>query len=115
MKSVLVAEDDPLVVAVLLGILEESSIEVTEVDSGVEALRHLASEGFDCVVSDLKMPGVDGLEVLSRAREIAPTARLILISGYADEETERRVRAIGAVLLHKPFGVREFRDAMGIP
>jgi CheY-like chemotaxis protein len=113
MKSVLVAEDDPLVVAVLVGILEDEVEELIEVGSGTEALQLLAERPFDCVISDLKMPGASGLEVLGRARALSPHVRLVLISGYADETTEKEARAIDAALLHKPFGVEEFRLAAG--
>lgn len=113
MTSVLVAEDDALVVAVLVGILEDEVEELVEVGSGTEALQLLAERRFDCVISDLKMPGASGLEVLGRARALSPEARLVLISGYADESTEERARAIGATLLHKPFSIEEFRLATG--
>lgn len=114
MKRVLLVEDDPLVVAVLLGILDEHELEVVEVENGLQALVMIASRQFDVVVSDFTMSGVDGLEVLERAKEENPSARLVLISGYADERVEGRAKDLGALLLHKPFGAEAFRNAVGV-
>jgi len=111
-RRVLVAEDDPLVGAVLVPLLRDLDLEVLAVTSGDEALEALAHAHFDVLVTDLCMPGATGIEVMKLARERIPQARLVMVSGYADEETRQEVEDLGGRLLHKPFGVKELRLAV---
>jgi two-component system, cell cycle sensor histidine kinase and response regulator CckA len=111
-RRVLLAEDDPLVGAVLVPLLRDLDLEVFSVTSGDEALAALADTDFDVLVTDLCMPGATGIEVMKLARQRVPQARLIMVSGYADEETRQEVEDLGGRLLHKPFGVKELRIAV---
>lgn len=111
-RRVLLAEDDPLVGAVLVPLLRDLDLEVFSVTSGDEALAALADTDFDVLVTDLCMPGATGVEVMKLARERIPQARLVMVSGYADDVTRQEVEELGGRLLHKPFGVKELRLAV---
>lgn len=109
-RRLLFAEDDPLVSAIMVPVLQELDFDVVAVERGDEALWLLDSSRFSVVVSDLQMPGASGLEVLTRARQLDPDVRLVAISGYADEEMRALVNEVGGRLLHKPFGVKQLRQ-----
>ncbi len=65
-------------------VLEELGHRIGTASSGVEALEQFAHHKFDLVVTDYKMPRMDGLELISRLRKQAPELPIILISGYVD-------------------------------
>jgi DNA-binding NtrC family response regulator len=67
-----------------------------------EALAHLALQRFDVIVSDLKMPGMDGEELLLEVARVYPYVVAILLSGHADAESLPRLRPVLHDLLEKP-------------
>lgn len=111
-QRLLFVEDDPLVSAMIVPVLQELDFEVVAVKRGDEALALLESDRFSVIVSDLQMPGASGIEVLTRARSLDQAVRLVAISGYADEEMRSLVADLGGRLLHKPFGVKQLRQVV---
>ena len=91
-----------------------ADVQVSTVGSPDEALELLGRETFEVIVSDLRMPGMSGLELLATARRQAPATRRLLVSGYADFETA--LDAINEVgidrLLTKPWQNEEVRAAV---
>jgi len=86
LPRVLCVDDDPLLLAGLVAGLH-GRFDVTTAESGREALRLLAAQGpFTVIVSDFRMPGMDGAQFLERAREVAPDAVRILLTGQATLE-----------------------------
>ncbi|HWU35991.1 MAG TPA: response regulator, partial [Candidatus Acidoferrum sp.] len=85
--KILVAEDDPEMLALLERHLEREGYRVVAVNGGAAALGRLRTETFEVVLTDLKMPGVDGMEVLRASRETQPEARVILMTAYASIDT----------------------------
>jgi diguanylate cyclase (GGDEF)-like protein/PAS domain S-box-containing protein len=85
--NVLIVDDDPFALQSIAKVLEGESYEVTTAASGSEALDLLKQESFDLVLTDLRMPDVDGLEVLRQAKEIAPQAVVLILTGYASVES----------------------------
>ena len=72
--------------------------------NGEEALSRIAQQEFDVVVSDIKMPGLNGLAVLERSRALKPNLSVILMTGYASLETAIEALRLGAIdYLRKPF------------
>jgi CheY-like chemotaxis protein len=114
-KRVLVVDDEKVVRLCCERTASASGIDLKTVDSPVEGLRLLKDEGgFDIVLSDLKMPGMDGLEFIRQARKIAPEAKLVLISGFATQEVQEQAEAMGVEFLAKPFGPEELLKVLGI-
>ena len=97
---VLAVDDDAIVLLNTVTMLEDLGHEVTERYSGAEALEALQSEEFDVLLSDYAMPGMNGGELVRRAREIYPSIDAAIVSGYADlpEGT-----ALDVPRLAKPF------------
>ena len=86
-SKILVVDDDQFTLQSMAKVLEGESYQVVAVASGSEALDLLKQDSFDLVLTDLKMPEVDGLEVLRRASEIAPQAVVLILTGYASVES----------------------------
>ncbi len=82
-SKVLVVDDDPFALRSIAKVLEGQSYQVVTAASGAEALDLLRQDSFDLILTDLKMPEVDGLEILRRGREIAPQAVVLILTGYA--------------------------------
>jgi len=85
--AILIAEDETGVRESLAGVLRDEGYAVTEVDDGSAAIAALDTQEFDFVISDLRMPGADGLTVLTHAREVAPQTFVLLMTAHATVET----------------------------
>lgn len=78
-----------------------------------EALDLLARCRFDLVISDLRLPGLAGLEFVTRLRAIDPALRLIMLTGTSPQDHElRRVREAGIAVLHKPVQLPQLQNAL---
>jgi len=95
--SILVVDDQPDVLEMVCRFLERSFPEarVLAAQSGAEALDILADEDVGAVVSDYRMPGIDGIEVLRRAGATRPAAGRILMSAFDEGDLSRRARDSG--------------------
>jgi two-component system NtrC family response regulator len=103
-KRILIVEDDPGLRFTMTDILEGNGFAVTGADNGVEAIRRIHDERFDVVVTDLRLPGKDGMEVLQAAREKAPPPSVVVMTGYASVESAVAAIKSGAEdYLTKPF------------
>jgi two-component system nitrogen regulation response regulator NtrX len=84
--------------------LEYEGFEVTEAPSGVEAIRAVEQDPPDLVFLDIKMPGIDGLEVLEQLKEKSPSTQVIIISGHGNVETAVQATRLGAFdFIEKPL------------
>src|SRR5882724_6511149 len=114
-SRVLYVDDEPVLCRAFARLFQDrGDVQVVTVGSPVEALELLGRESFDVVVSDLRMPGMGGLELLATARRRSPETRRLLVSGYADFETA--LDAINEVgidrLLTKPWQNEDVRGAI---
>ncbi len=102
--SILIIEDEPVSAVVLDRILAENRYRVKRIGQGEDGLKLLEREDFDLVVLDLKLPDMEGAEVLSRIRRQYPLIKVIVITAYASVETAVAVMKTGAFsYLVKPF------------
>jgi len=103
-KHILVVDDEPNVVKSCARMLELEGFEVRETTSGAKAIALYKSEGFDLALVDLKMPDVDGLEVLAALREYDPSAVVVIITAYGTKENVVEALRLGACeFLEKPL------------
>jgi response regulator RpfG family c-di-GMP phosphodiesterase len=112
---VLYVDDEPGLCRAFVRLFHERrDVQVTTAGSPDEAIEILGREPFDVIVSDLRMPGMSGLELLAAARRRSPETRRLLVSGYADFESA--LDAINEVgidrLLTKPWQNEEVRAAI---
>lgn len=108
---ILVLEDDSEMREALRETLEDEGYEVTVAQRGEEAVKVASSQQFDLVVTDIKMPGIDGLEALQQVKERQPHVKSLVVTGYSNQEhTIRAVRLGVGDYMRKPFGLEEFVD-----
>lgn len=98
MSKILIIEDEAAIRRVLSKILSEESDDyvVTEAEDGLQGLEKIKSEDFDLVICDIKMPKMDGEEVLQEAKKIKPEIPFVMISGHGDLETAVNTMRLGA-------------------
>ncbi len=105
---VLAVDDDAVIRNGLKRILEAKGYEIETFGSGPLALERMADAPFDLVITDLKMPGMNGLEVLRRIRDLQPEVPVIMITGYSTVETAVEAMKNGALdYIAKPFTPEE--------
>lgn len=98
---ILLVEDEPTIAITLGDDLQEHGHRVTHVADGSLALRLLADQSFDAVITDLRLPGASGIEVVLSVQRHMPNAAVLLITAYASAELERSMS--GCTVLRKPF------------
>ena len=111
MFRVLVVDDEKNVLTTLSIGLKRHDYLVSQAKSGPEALKLLEEQPFDFVVSDIRMLPMDGYTLASLIRNRHPQIGIVLMSAYAFEEKEERLKALGLPWLTKPF---EVTDLVGI-
>lgn len=100
---VLVVEDEPLIAVTLRDDLEDHGYRVVSTGDGARALQLLDAQAFVAVVTDLRLPGVDGGVVVQAARAHDRHLRVLVISAHFDGQEERLTQAGAEACLRKPF------------
>lgn len=95
---ILLVDDHQMLIDGLARILEgEANIgEVLKVNSGADALRVLQSQTIDLLVSDMEMPNMNGLELVTKAKEMRPSLKVLIISMYGDKQLIQKMMKLGA-------------------
>ena len=103
-RKVLVVDDDPVVGKSFDRVLSGKGYAVITARNGEEALNKLHNETYDVVFTDIKMPGMSGLEVAERVRASQPWLPVVIVTGYGTDAYEARAKAAGvSSFLHKPL------------
>jgi HD-like signal output (HDOD) protein len=104
MRAILFVDDEPFILEGLRSLLrkQRESWNMSFVSSGPAALEALAQQGRDVVVSDMRMPGMDGAELLGRIRELYPRTARVILSGQASHQDLIRARPVAQQILSKP-------------
>jgi two-component system, NtrC family, nitrogen regulation response regulator NtrX len=104
--SIFIVDDEAGIRSTLRQILEDEGYAVEEAESGEQALPLAAAEDFDVILLDVWLPGMDGLEVLTRLREQGVPSEVLVISGHANIETAVRATKLGAYdFIEKPLSL----------
>lgn len=102
--TILVIDDEEIVRVSCIRILQPEGYDVKVVKSGIEGLKVIEKENFDLVLTDLKMPDMDGIEVLKKAKEGWPDTEIVVITGYGTVSSAVQAMKFGAFdYLEKPF------------
>jgi len=110
----LIIDDEPIVGKRLQQAFGKLGLEVVTFTNPMSAMEAMAGEPpFDIVVTDLKMEGMDGIEVLRQVKHLNRRARVIIITGYASQLTAEAARQEGAFdFLAKPFRLEELKSSV---
>ena len=108
MNKILVIDDEIGILELCQRVLVQEGHTVTTATSGEEGLKLINSEGFDLVLSDLRMPGIDGIKLLKKIKETSPETEVIIVTGQATIETAIESLKGGAFdYILKPFNISE--------
>ncbi len=113
MIRILLAEDDDSMREFLARALTREGYDVTPVESGDAALPLVQPGAFDLLLTDIVMPGMDGVELARRTAELAPGTQVMFITGFAAVAISRGAAAQGARILSKPFHLRDLVVEVG--
>ncbi len=115
-SKVLIVEDGPALARALCQALQSpqnGGYAVESCDCGETALEKLSETPFDVVICDLKLPGIDGFEVIEKGREIVPKIRSIMITASHSEQIEERAQTCADAYLPKPFALPDLVATIG--
>ena len=109
--EILILDDEPIVCDRLKPALEKCGYVVETLTDSQKAIDRIAGKRFDVLITDLKMSGPSGLDVLRFVKEQSPSTRVIVITGYATAEQAKESMKSGAVeFIAKPFRISQLRE-----
>ena len=113
-KKVLLVEDETVVRESVRDWLVEDGYDVDVAEDGEEALEKIKEEEFGVIVLDLKLPGIDGLQVFEEAKELKPETKGVIITAYPSKETLEKAKSLGLLdYLPKPFKAEDLEKIIG--
>ena len=116
-KSVLVIDDDPLVGGTVLTLLKRRGYLVDAVLSGADAIERVREMAYDLVISDIRMPGMNGIQAIETiqqmCRDLGRHCGFMFITGYTEENAPEHAIRLGVTdVLMKPFDLPQFLQAV---
>ncbi len=109
-KRILVIEDDAEMRRLLRDFIQEAGYEAQSVENGSAAFIRTARESFDLILTDIRMPGLSGLEILPGLKKLQPHAPIIVITAFGSEEVHQRALERGAhAYMEKPIYLDELK------
>lgn len=112
-RKILIVDDNPNMSVLLSDILEIFEYEGNRAEDGVEALEKLNKDKYDMVFTDLRMPKMDGIDLLKAIKNEHPDMPVVVITGYSIGETQNLLLSQKADgMLNKPFKVNEIKDLL---
>jgi DNA-binding NtrC family response regulator len=112
-QHVLIVDDHARMVGLLARWLTRAGFHITGVTTVQEALEALATQSTDWVITDLRLPSGDGMDILAYVRAYQPEAKVIVMTGFGSEATRQRALTLGAyAFLSKPFSNQALLDLL---
>lgn len=111
--KVLVVDDEVLVRKSVVKVLKRDGLDVTEAEDGYKAIELAKVNDFDIIVTDVRMPGIDGIETIKEIKKDKPWIKTIVMTGFASENTPVEAIRLGVNdYIYKPFELEEFRHCV---
>jgi putative AdoMet-dependent methyltransferase len=112
-RRILLVDDEPDILDVCQRVLKSDGYEVEPVQSGDAALEQVKRQAFDLLVTDIKMPGMDGLELVQAVKQVAPYLPCVIMTGFSTMDTTIQALKLGVdEYLLKPFAPEELKVAV---
>jgi signal transduction histidine kinase/CheY-like chemotaxis protein len=112
-QRILVVDDEAIVLSLVKDALEDEDYSVETTSNAEQALEILAGQTFDLIITDIRMPRIDGIELVRRARDMQPDVGVIFMTGYANLASAKNAIKQGAFdYIMKPFELTEIRQAV---
>ncbi len=113
-KSILLVDDEELYLEALATLLIREGYGISTVCSGKEALQSVQKKQYDLVITDMIMPDITGIDVLKKVKSIYPETKVIIITGYGEQESYLESMTLGAYeYLNKPINMPELKKIIG--
>ncbi|MCY0148697.1 response regulator [Hoeflea sp. G2-23] len=113
MARILIAEDEDSLRRFVARALEMDGHQTVQAGDGAEALEHLQAEAFDLLLSDIRMPIMDGIELAGESAELVPEMPILLMTGFAEQrERAEHLMRIVVDVVDKPFTLPQIRQAV---
>lgn len=107
-RKCLIVDDDPVFLTALSGMVGQLGYEVRKAPDGHNAVKMLAESGFDIMITDIAMRGMDGIQLTRRAKQMYPDMPVVMMTGFTDEFSyDSAIEAGAADFLKKPFSFTE--------
>ncbi len=111
MKNILVVDDEQGIRQLLTLVFGREGYSVRAAENGVRAMEMLRAEPAQLIISDIRMPDMNGIELLTAARELLPDVRVVMMTAFASLERAREAFKLGAEdFVQKPFDVEELKE-----
>src|SRR6266498_2848403 len=108
MDSILIVDDEPGIRDTLRGVMEDEGFSADTVATGEECLEAVERRAYGCILLDVWLPGIDGLETLRQLRAVGSEAAVVIISGHGNVETAVRATKLGAFdFIEKPLSIEK--------
>lgn len=112
-KSILFVDDESEFAVMMSKVLDLRGFFVQTANSGAHALKAYSSQEYDLVVTDLSMPGMDGIELVREIRKMNPSQRIIIITGFPSQMSQRQAFKLGTInYIVKPFSINRFLEVV---
>lgn len=112
-RTILVVDDEKLVRWSIQKSMGRKECKVVSASNGAEAIEKIEQEHFDLIITDLVMPGFNGIEVARRARELQPEAKIVMMTAYGSVLDKEEAEAAGvSTFINKPFMINEVRSVV---
>ena len=110
MVRIMIVEDDEEMRSLLKDFFDEEGFETESASNGADALRKLTKDHFDLIITDIRMPGLTGLDILARIKRLKPETPVIVITAFGSKEVYRKSLERGATAcLEKPVHFDQLR------
>lgn len=112
-KKILIVDDQYGIRILLHEVLDKEGYTIFQAPNGQTALKIVEEEKPDLVLLDMKIPGMDGLEILRHIRTIEPDTKVIMMTAYGELDLIKEATVLGAIThFTKPFDIDELRQAV---
>jgi len=117
-KKILIIDDEELIIRSLAKLLDKNGFEVFVAKKGDDALVFVEDCDYDFIISDIRMPGINGIEVIKSIFDVCVSAKrkkpkVIFITGFADEKLEKEAKKLNcAAYLYKPFDSHQLLEVL---
>jgi len=109
-EKILIVDDEEIMRSFLLDVFVDEGYDLDLAANGEEALEKISQNKYQLIITDIRMPGVDGTEVLRKAKEVNPKTEVIIITGYATPQIKQKCQRLGAAYyIAKPFQINQIR------
>ena len=111
--QILILDDEPIVCKRLQPAFQKAGYEVETFTDSDSAMSRIEQKRFDIIITDLKMQGTDGMQLLARTKEIWPDTNIVVITGFATSETAKESFRKGAFdFIAKPFKLSDILETV---